>query len=303
MAEWQLGLLALVGIVAGFLNVLAGGGSLLTLPAMIFLGLPPATANGTNRIAILAQNGAAVAGFRRHGFSDFPLSLRLSAFGAPGAVAGAVVAVRLDPAWFQRLLAVIMIGVLATILWPKRRPAGSGAPAGRDGTGGSGGSARSGAPDGSGGPAGSGGSTGSAGSSGESGARQPAVAATRGGSRPGTARTAWAYAAMVGAGFYVGFIQAGVGFILMAVLHSLLRLDLVRVNMHKVFIVGLFTLPAFVVFIAEGQIEWTAGVLLAAGNAFGGWIGSRVAVERGERVIRLVFGVTVLATAVKLLLG
>jgi len=59
MSIWQLALLAGAGLVAGFLNVLAGGGSLLALPAMIFLGLPPSTANGTNRIAILAQNAAA----------------------------------------------------------------------------------------------------------------------------------------------------------------------------------------------------------------------------------------------------
>ena len=44
-----------VGVIAGFLNVMAGGGSLITLPMLIFLGLPAATANGTNRVAILMQ--------------------------------------------------------------------------------------------------------------------------------------------------------------------------------------------------------------------------------------------------------
>ena len=53
---WQIPLLAAVGLVAGILNVLAGGGSLLTLPVLIFMGLPAATANGTNRIAIFCQN-------------------------------------------------------------------------------------------------------------------------------------------------------------------------------------------------------------------------------------------------------
>ena len=45
-----------VGLIAGFINTLAGSGSLLTLPLLIFLGLPPNVANGTNRIAILLQN-------------------------------------------------------------------------------------------------------------------------------------------------------------------------------------------------------------------------------------------------------
>ena len=49
-------LLVLVGFIAGVINVVAGGGSLLTLPMLIFLGLPPNIANGTNRIAIIIQN-------------------------------------------------------------------------------------------------------------------------------------------------------------------------------------------------------------------------------------------------------
>ena len=52
---WQLALLTAVGIVGGFLNVMAGGGSLLTVPVMVFMGLPGPVANGTNRIAILAE--------------------------------------------------------------------------------------------------------------------------------------------------------------------------------------------------------------------------------------------------------
>ena len=53
MEFWQIGLLALVGIAAGWLNVIAGGGSLLTVPIMIFMGVPGVVANGTNRIAVL----------------------------------------------------------------------------------------------------------------------------------------------------------------------------------------------------------------------------------------------------------
>ena len=60
---WQVPVLALVGVLAGFLNVLAGGGSLLTLPLLIFFGLPAATANGTNRVAIFCQNIFAITGF------------------------------------------------------------------------------------------------------------------------------------------------------------------------------------------------------------------------------------------------
>lgn len=75
MLYWQLPLLFVVGIVAGILNVLAGGGSLLTLPLLIFMGLPSAVANGTNRIAILCESFFAIRGFKKHGY--FPIDLVL----------------------------------------------------------------------------------------------------------------------------------------------------------------------------------------------------------------------------------
>ena len=68
---WQIPLILITGIAAGFLNVIAGGGSLLTLPMLIFLGLPGAKANGTNRVAVAIQCATGVAGFRVKGFSDF----------------------------------------------------------------------------------------------------------------------------------------------------------------------------------------------------------------------------------------
>ena len=64
---WELGLLFITGIATGFLNVMAGGGSLLSVPVMIFLGVPGTVANATNRIAILPQNIAAIAAFARKG--------------------------------------------------------------------------------------------------------------------------------------------------------------------------------------------------------------------------------------------
>ena len=69
--EW-LGYLALfaAGCVAGTLNVIAGGGSFLTLPVLIFLGLPAGIANATNRVAIFLQNVGAVWSFQRFGVLD-----------------------------------------------------------------------------------------------------------------------------------------------------------------------------------------------------------------------------------------
>lgn len=251
-------LLALVGAVAGFVNVMAGGGSLLTLPAMIFLGFPPALANGTNRVGLIAQNVTAVASFRGLGFSDWRLSATLGLCAVPGAVAGALIAVRIDPLLFKQLLALVMVGVLVvTLRRPKRATHAADAPGEPP-------------PDGDAGP--------------------------------GRARLALAHVAMLAVGLYGGFVQAGVGFLLMAVLRGLLRLDLVRVNMHKVFVVGIYMVPSLIVFASSGQVRWIAGLVLAAGATTGALLATRLQVKRGEGPVRVVFALAVAAMAAKLVL-
>ena len=108
---------------------------------------------------------------------------------------------------------------------------------------------------------------------------------------------------MLAAGFYGGFIQAGVGFILMTILHRVMGLDLVRVNMHKVFIEAVYTMVAIIVYAAQGHVLWIPGICLALGNSSGAWIGTHFAIKKGQRFIRIVFNVTVLALVIKLLVG
>jgi hypothetical protein len=250
---WHLGLLAAIGIVAGILNVVAGGGSLLTLPTMIFMGLPEAVANGTNRLAIFAQNISAVSGFQKQGFSNFKLSATLALAAIPGAVMGAYMGAVIRGTLFNRILALVMI---AAIVWMflEERFKKSKAPQ-RSST--------------------------------------PPPSLSR-------ARAIGGHLGMVAVGFYGGFIQAGVGFLLIAVLNTM-SLDLVRVNMHKVFIVASFTLIALIVFILHGKVWWIPGFCLAIGNSLGGWIGSQLAVARGEAFIRKILHIALAAMAIKLL--
>ncbi|MCB0295369.1 MAG: sulfite exporter TauE/SafE family protein, partial [Calditrichaeota bacterium] len=109
------------------------------------------------------------------------------------------------------------------------------------------------------------------------------------------------YPAMFGIGFYGGFIQVGVGFLLMAALFHLLRLNLVHVNMHKVFIVLIYTIPALGVFIWSGNVDWLLGISLAAGNSFGGWWAAKLSVRKGDKIIRYVLFVAIILMALKLL--
>ena len=111
----------------------------------------------------------------------------------------------------------------------------------------------------------------------------------------------WLYPAMIGIGFYGGFIQIGVGFLLMASLYYLLQVNLIRVNMHKVFIVFIYTIPALLVFILTYNINWTFGVVLSLGMAIGGWWGAKIVVKGGEKIIRIVLICAMFIMAVKLL--
>lgn len=115
-------LLAAVGFVVGIINTMSGGGSLLTLPVLIFVGLPSAVANGTNRIAILVQSIFNIAGFKSKGALDanpFPWYLALIA--TVGSVIGTLIAIDIKDDLFNRILAVVMVlVVIFMIVQPKK---------------------------------------------------------------------------------------------------------------------------------------------------------------------------------------
>ena len=120
--EWYLYLVVVaVGIVAGIINTLAAGGSLLTLPVLMALGLPPNMANGTNRIAILLQNVVGVRQFHKEKVMDFPSGFKLGIPAAAGAIAGAFIAVNLNDEVMKLAIAGVMILVFFLILLKPNR--------------------------------------------------------------------------------------------------------------------------------------------------------------------------------------
>lgn len=253
MEALQIPIIFTVGVVAGFINTLAGGGSLLSLPMLIFLGLPAAVANGTNRLAITFQSIFAVTGFRRKGVSDFKLSILLSVPTLVGAVGGAQLAVNVSDLLFKRILAIIMLFVLGIIIWNPIR------------------------------------------------GQYENIQLNGGMVNVSWNRRIVMIIAFFFIGIYGGFIQAGIGFMIIAVLTMMCGLNLVETNSHKVFIVGINALFALFVFVLHNKIHWPIGLALAIGNGLGGWIGSHLAVTKGERFIRFVLAICVIAMAARLL--
>lgn len=118
---WLFAAVPVVGFAAGFINTLAGSGSLITLPVLIMFGLPANVANGTNRIGILIQNIVSVLTFRQRGALPLAGSHRLILPAVAGAFIGAYLAIDLDEALLNRTIGALMLVMLIVILARPRR--------------------------------------------------------------------------------------------------------------------------------------------------------------------------------------
>jgi uncharacterized membrane protein YfcA len=236
--------LFLIGFIAAVINVIAAGGSFLTLPLLLFLGLPAAVANGTNRVGVLSQNISAVVGFHRHRVLPLNWAFQVSVPALVGASIGVWAALNVPDIAFRRILSIVMLVMtLGTLLHRSIKNGQRAEP-----------------------------------------------------QRP------WHWTMIGGfflTGLYGGFLQAGVGFLLLAVT-SLAGLDLVRGNAVKVFTVMLLTTLSVAVFAGTGHVDWPAGIALGVGNLLGGVVGVRVAVLQGHQWLEHVVTVTVIVFAILL---
>jgi len=249
MTEWLPFLwLFLVGCVAGTLNVIAGGGSFLTLPILIFMGLPATVANGTNRVGILLQNVGAVWGFHRHRMLNWKWALYAAVPATIGAGFGTFAALLVSDLAFRRILSFLMVAItLVTLL------------------------------------------------------RKDAEQDEEGQSADDLSLSSIVGLAVAFfiVGLYGGFVQAGVGFLILTAT-TWVGLDMVRGNAIKVLCVLAFTALSLAIFAWQGKVEWTLGLVLAAGTVLGGQLGVRLTTLKGHRWVKGVVTATVIVFAIRL---
>ena len=113
--------LIVAGLLVGFINTLAGGGSIISLSILMFLGLPANVANGTNRIAIFIQNIAAVGSFKQQKVLDYKKGFWLAIPAAIGSLIGAWIAVDLNEEVIEKAIAVVMLIMMFVILYKPQR--------------------------------------------------------------------------------------------------------------------------------------------------------------------------------------
>jgi len=235
-------LLLLAGFFGGIINTLAGGGSNLTMPALMVMGLPADVANATNRLGVFLQSLTGVAKFNQQ--DKLPKN-DLWAILVPslvGGLVGALIAVW-APLWLLKpLLLGTMLSVAgAMLIFPGMMP--------------------------------------------DDNSQSLKVSESR-----------WGFWGLFIAGVYGGFVQAGVGFVLLTVLAGTLSYDLVRANALKLLCTIGFTVVALLVFIYEGLVNWHYGLILSAGFIGGALVGVKLAISVSAKTMRkALFGLTLFA--------
>jgi uncharacterized membrane protein YfcA len=109
--------LIISGLLVGFINTLAGGGTIISLSLFMFLGLPPAVANGTNRVAVVFQTLTSSLGFRRQQVLDLRKATILGIPTVIGSIIGTMIAVDISQRTFELILAVAMIIMLFFVVY------------------------------------------------------------------------------------------------------------------------------------------------------------------------------------------
>jgi len=241
-------LLVGAGLVAGTINSIAGGGSLLTLPLLIFVGLPPTVANASNRIAIFIGGIGATTSFHRRGLIPLEWVRFALAPSLVGVGLGIWAAMTIGDVAFERVLAGVLVVAAAWIIWHPVSP--------------------------------------------------PEAAEVL---APDPEKKWVLWGAFFLLGCYSGFIQAGIGFLFLALL-SANGLDLVRGNAVKVPLVLAFTAVSIPIFAMGGMLDWKAGLTLAFGQFFGAKLGVHLQVLKGQAWVRNVLTVAIVIFALRLLL-
>ena len=237
----------IIGMASGFLNTIGGGGTFVVLPILIFMGMPASVANATARVGILVQNIFAVGGFHSKGVKlPFPYTIYLCLASLTGGFIGAQIAVRVPDDIFKKIIAVLMIFIVISIVFEKKK--------GQIIT-------------------------------------DELLSPTR---------------QLIGVscffllGIYGGFIQAGIGYLVIALLTQLHHYSLAKTNYLKVFVAILYTAVAVGTFAMADIIEWKAGLMIAVGQGISAWYTSRWSVAANEKWIKRILAVSAVGLAVKL---
>lgn len=240
----SLGILAAAGVLATIVNVIAGGGGMIVLPALMALGIPADVANGTYRLGVVTQSIAGTAALQREGKLDTSSVVPILIPTMVGAILGAGLATTVPREVLKPIMLATMIVMAALIAFRKRTLI-----------------------------------------PGEGPALHPHDAPR-------------SYAGLFLAGLYGGFIQAGVGFLLLGVLVGTLRHDLIGGNALKLVVILTFGTVSLGIFAWAGLVSWTPAIVLAGASIVGARLGVRLMLKVPVSGLRWFVFAAVVATCI-----
>jgi uncharacterized membrane protein YfcA len=234
-----------VAFCAGLVDAIAGGGGLLTVPALLAAGLPPHMALGTNKGQAVWGSGASLVGYVRAGLVDRKRAPAVFAAGFVGSLGGAALVLLLAPELLRPVVLVLLVVVAVLFAFrPPLHPA------------------------------------------------PPRV------SPRWEVPVLWALAVTFGA--YDGFFGPGTGTFLILGFVFLLGHGLTRASAEAKVVNFASNLAAFLLFAAQGKVEWSIALPMAGAQLIGGYTGSQLALRGGDRLVRWVVLCVVVALVLKL---
>jgi hypothetical protein len=240
----SLAILALAGVLATVVNVLAGGGGMIVLPALMALGLPADVANGTYRLGVVTQSVAGTAAMHRAGKLHTRSVVPILIPSVIGAIVGALLATQVPREVLKPIMLATMVLMAALIAFRKQTLIPSDGPL-----------------------------------------RTPQEEPR-------------AYVGLFLAGVYGGFIQAGVGFLLLGVLVGTLRHDLITGNALKLVVTLAFGTVSLGIFAWAGLVSWAPAIVLAVASIVGARLGVHLMLKVPITGLRWFVFVCVVATCI-----
>ncbi|MFP4018318.1 MAG: sulfite exporter TauE/SafE family protein [Bacteroidales bacterium] len=246
--SWEIiSLLIIAGFLVGFINTIAGSGTVITYSLFMMLGMPANVANGTIRLGVIMQTLVAGLNFRKNKFLDLKKGLKLSIPVVIGSIAGAQIAANINEAVFEKILAAVLLVMLVVIFYNPQRWL------------------------------------------------KDQIHLIH--KKPGAIQVLIFF----GIGLYGGFIHIGVGILLLSAIVLNAGYDLVKANAIKIMIVFLYSPFALGVFMMNSQVDYKVGLISAIGNILGGFVGSNMAMSRGNNFVRGVLVTVIVLFAAYLL--
>lgn len=241
-------ILSIAGLVGGFVGAQVGGGALITLPALLFVGLDPALAIGTNILSGWLINVTAVARYVKEQTIDFKLTIPISIIATVGAVIGAQLVLDIDQGLLERITAGIFIALIGLLfLKPKEKK-----------------------------------------------------------EKITKLSTSHKFIGLILSfilGVYGGFFSVSVATLFIFLFVLALGKPLLESVADAVFATAIFLIGALVVFVAQGNIDYSLGIPLAITSVVGSYAGAHTAVRLGEKWIKIILTILVVSITAKLLLG